>query len=129
DEPVCRRQRCCSVAALMRAVQGQPFGQALEVLGSDTSGRSTDALRHALEQLPYRRGRAGADDRRNPCAEDASFLGGNFLEGLSEELRMVDADAGHDAEVRGNRGGAIETSAETHFVNLHVDPGIAEDLR
>ena len=75
-------------------------------------GLEEDGLRFGLG-LPYHYGDAILDD--------AGLLGGNLLQRVAEELRVVKADIGDDAQQRRDDVGAVETAAHANFDDGDVD--------
>src|SRR5260370_36451843 len=54
-------------------------------------------------------------DERHTGFKDSSFFGGDFAQRMTEEVLVIEIDAGGDGDDRRNNGGGIEAAAEADF--------------
>ena len=82
-----------------------------------SSVRRIDALTH------HRKGvlRQGSGHERSIGVEDRDLLGGDGVDGRTEELGVVDVDAGHDRHLGIEHVGRIEPSAQPDLHDADVD--------
>ncbi len=67
-----------------------------------------------------------ADDHRRVGFDDACLLRGYLGQRVAQELHVVEADVGDDAEVRTDDVGAVEPSAQAYLHHGHVHPLLGE---
>ena len=75
-----------------------------------------------------RLGRTLPHQRRHALLEDAGLFSGDFPDGVAEQLAVVQADIGHDAQVRFQDIGAVEPAAEPRFDDGRIDVFVGKPL-
>ena len=66
------------------------------------------------------------EDERNAGLQDSGFFAGDFLQGMAEEILVVEIDAGDDGYGWRKDVGGVEAAAEADFEDAEFDAGARE---
>ena len=71
-------------------------------------------------------GRSLANDHRRALFDDARLLARNLRQRVAQELYVVEADVGDDAQVGPDDVGAVQPSAQAHLDDGHIHPTVGK---